>query len=437
LLVYSRKTFTVRSSIPDLRWGIIRLMAALVAALAYGIAGFWLLDPREFGINFSLGDAIQRTLLFLSLVGDPGVVPRTQYARWFLSSIYLVTGSAVAYSIFAIFRPVVYRFRTLPHERKQAQRIVEIHGRSAIDFFKSWPDKAFYFSASERCFLAYRVGAGCAIALGDPVGPEEEIEPTVRGFGEMCDQNDWRVALHQTLPDFLPVYKKLGYRKLKVGDDAIVELTQFKLEGKRAKKFRYVISLMDHEGMKFILHSPPLPVDILSAAKEVSDSWLRIPGRRERAFSLGRFDAEYVQATPIAAVANPAGVMLAFANIIPSFRRGEATIDLMRHRVDAPNGIMDFLLVKLLLAKKEEGFSRFNLGMAPMAGFREWEPASIEERAIHEFMQHLSFIFRFQGLRAHKAKFASTWEPRYLVYKNMLNLPLIARTLADVSEIHE
>jgi phosphatidylglycerol lysyltransferase len=106
LLLMTRRRFVVKSSIPDLHAGLNRLVIAFLAALLYGVAGFWLLDKREFGINFTIGDSIHRTLLFLSLIGDPEVVPRTGYARWFVDSMYLMTGTAIAYSLFAVFRPV-------------------------------------------------------------------------------------------------------------------------------------------------------------------------------------------------------------------------------------------------------------------------------------------------------------------------------------------
>jgi phosphatidylglycerol lysyltransferase len=96
---------------------------------------------------------------------------------------------------------------------------------------------------------------------------------------------------------------------------------------------------------------------------------------------------------------------------------------------------MDFLLVKLLFQSRDRGFQRFSLGLAPMSGFQAKEDASPEERAIHAFFQHLTFVFSFTGLRAYKSKFATDWEPRYVVYRNALDLPRVAVTLARVSEI--
>jgi phosphatidylglycerol lysyltransferase len=173
---------------------------------------------------------------------------------------------------------------------------------------------------------------------------------------------------------------------------------------------------------------------VLATLKEISDEWLRLPGRRERQFTLGRFEPGYVHSTPIVLAEDVEGRAFAFLNRIPSYVPGEATIDLMRHRTEIPNGIMDFLFVRLFLELKEQGFTRFNLGMAPMAGFQEREEASAEERAIHFFFQHLNFLFNYSGLRAYKAKFATSWEPRYLIHQHPLDLPAVALALGRISE---
>jgi phosphatidylglycerol lysyltransferase len=437
LLWVSRKAFTVESRIPTLKWELIRMSVAIIVVLLYGIAGFWFLDTREFGINFTIGESVKQTISFLLLRGDPHIGPRTHHARWFLDSLNAMTLMAIVYALFAVFRPAVYRFRTLHHERKLAENITARHGRSALDFFKYWHDKTYFFSESRQSFIAFRVGGGYAVALGDPVGPEPEIEPIIQKFLEYCTNNDWRVAFHQTLPDFLPIYKKLGLRKLKIGDDAIVDLRDFNLEGKEAKKLRHAVNQLEKKGIRFTRFDPPVSPEVMSQLQQVSDAWLQIPGRRERTFTLGLFEYDYIRSTPVSAAVDPAGNILAFMNSIPSFCKGEATIDLMRHLPTAPPGIMDYLFIQFFFAKKEEGYQRFNLGMAPMAGFREHEEASAEEWAVHYFMQQLNFLFSYQGLLHFKAKFATIWEPRYTIYRNVLNLPRVARAISEVSEIHE
>jgi phosphatidylglycerol lysyltransferase len=143
----------------------------------------------------------------------------------------------------------------------------------------------------------------------------------------------------------------------------------------------------------------------------------------------------YLRTTPVFVARDARERVLAFVNIIPSYRPGEATADLMRRRSEAPNGIMDYTFAKLLLRSKQMGFERFALGMAPMNGFHHGEQASPEERAIHAFFQHLNFLFSFKGLQAYKAKFATRWEPRYVIYRNVLDLPRLAVALSRVSEL--
>ena len=435
IVVLSRHRFTVRSGVPDYRSGLLRFGVAVALCLVYGIAGFWFLDRRDFGITFHYNDAIRETFKYLAFIGNPSLTPHTRHAHFFIDSLYVTATVGICYSLISLFRPVIYQYRTHPRERALAKDIVETHGRSAIDFFKFWPDKSFYFSSSSESFIAYRVGGNFAIALGDPVGPEQEIEEIVRRFDEYCGDNDWGVGFHQTLPDFLPIYEKLGYRKLKVGDDAIADLAGFSLEGKDRKAFRHTVNKLEETGIHYEWHEPPIPFEILAKVKSVSDAWLKIPGRRERQFTLGTFEPAYIASCPIAVAADGRGTFLAFLNQIPSYRAGEATTDLMRRRDDAPIGVMDYLFVKHFIHLKERGYRRFNLGMAPMSGFQDEEEASVEEKALHSFFQRLDFLFSYRGLKQYKAKFASLWEPRYAIYKTPLDLPRMAIALQLVSEV--
>jgi len=435
VLLFTRGTFSVKSSLPDLRSGLVRLTLAAGLVLLYGVAGFWLLDERHFGINFHVGDSVRSTLRFLSFAQNPELEPRTHYGRWFLDSLYVTAGAAIVYAGFAAFRPVIYRFSTLPRERALARAVAERYARTTMDYFKVWPDKSYFFSPSRRSFVAYAVNGNTALALGDPVGPEDEIAALIPAFPEFCRDNGWSVGFHQTLPDFLPLYQQARMKKLKIGDDAMVDLKEFTLEGKSRKEFRYKIRQLEAMGIHTVEYQPPVPADVLAQLKRVSDEWLQIPGRRERTFTLGLFEENYVRSTPVVAATDKDGGILAFVNLITLPGVKELSIDLMRRRSEAPNGIMDYLFVKLFLHAKERGHERFNLGMAPMAGFQEREEATAEERAIHSFFQQLNFLFSFRGLRQYKAKFATGWEPRYLIYRSALELPRLALALRRVSEI--
>lgn len=435
LLLVARPVFVVRSATPAVGRALLGVAGVASLAVAYGTAGFWLLERRHFGQDFRVLAALRNAILYLTFMGDPELLARTHHARWFLDSLYLTTVAAILYAGLSLYRPVLHRWRELPYERRRAAAIVAGHGRTALDYFKYWPDKSFFFAPDGEAFLAYGMSGRHAIVLGDPVGAATAVEPLVQGFRVFCHENDWGLAFHQTTPEFLDVYERQGLRRLKIGDDAIVDLASFSLEGGKRKDFRNIIARLERQGLAWARHEPPLADELVRELRSVSDEWLRLPGRRERQFTLGLFHDAYVRSTPVAVARGGHGGILAFANLVPSFHWGEATIDLMRRRNEVPNGTMEYLFIKLLLQLKEAGFTRFNLGMAPMSGFAASEQATAEERAVHAFFQRLNFLFSYAGLRAYKAKFASAWEPRYLVHQGALDLPAVVLAIARLSEL--
>ena len=223
-----------------------------------------------------------------------------EFFRFPRSFIFVISSTLIAYAGFALFRPIIHRYGTPPHERATAKKILSRYVRSSLDYFKLWPDKAYFFSASGKSFVAYCVGANFAVALADPIGPPEETVETIGQFRRFCEDNGWGVAFHQTLPDLLPIYRESGFKKLKIGDDAIVDLTNFTLDGKGFKKLRSRNNQLEKSGVRARFYDAPIPDDLIRRLKEVFDEWLRLPGRRERAFTLGKFDPDYLRSTPIA-----------------------------------------------------------------------------------------------------------------------------------------
>ncbi len=435
LLLRGRSAFTYGSGIPSLHKEGRRIGLAAFTALAYGSAGFWLLEVAEFRHNFHWWEALRQAALFLTFVGDPATQPYTAYAHWFLESLQWISAAVLLYASYALFRPVLYRFQSQPQDLAAARRIIVRHGRNAHDFFKGWPDKSYFFDSSREAFIAYRVANGMAVVLGDPVGPVERLAGTIEQFEAACRENGWRVAFHQATPEMLPAYERLGFLRMKIGDEAIVDLESFTLSGGKRKSLRTALHRLEREGVRAVLYEAPLSAEVLQQAREVSDDWLRQPGNRERGFTLGSFMDIYVANTPLLAAIDANGRMLGFVNIVSSFRTGEATSDLMRRRLDTPNGLMDFLFVKVIEIAKARGYQRFNLGMAPLAGFQPGEEKHILEEALHAIGQRWNVGFRFSGIKEYKAKFATHWEPRYAVFRSRLDVARLGLALSLVSEM--
>jgi phosphatidylglycerol lysyltransferase len=165
--------------------------------------------------------------------------------------------------------------------------------------------------------------------------------------------------------------------------------------------------------------------------KELSNEWLAAKRTREKGFSLGFWDDRYMLDAPVAVVRR-SNEIVAFANLWEGHGREELSVDLMRYAANAPEGVMEYLFIQLMLWGRTEGFGHFNLGMAPLSGLENRQLAPIWNRVGALLFQHAENFYNFQGLRSYKQKFDPVWEPRYLASPGGIKLPII---LTNVSSL--
>jgi phosphatidylglycerol lysyltransferase len=388
---------------------LLGLCAAV--AVCYGTFGFWLLDKRDFGIDFSIIDAITRTLRELSLAGNSDLTPVSRHARWFLDSLRVLSIVSLCFAAYSIFRPVTYEVIILPGERARARQIVAEFGRSSYDHFKTWADRSHYFSETGRSFLSYRMHMGVAVCLGDPVGLDDELDRMTASFLRFCIDNGWQVVF--LLSDLILMYEHLGFSLLKIAESAVVDLKFFCENTAKKKYFRYLRRKLESEGFQLTRYEPPHAQRLLEEVEEVSKEWLGLPGHREFGFLEGSFSREYLAGAPLTVLRAPDGQAVAFVNEIPSYKRGEATIDLMRHRPGVHWAAMDYIFLVLMQELWKKGYTTFYLGLANIA---DKPGPTMIEKAIYQISTHINWLIHAKGVRQYKEKFEPNWEDRYLAY---------------------
>lgn len=292
-------------------------------------------------------------------------------------------------------------------------------------------DKALLIDDADRAMVMYGVEGRSWVALGDPVGDDDAAEDLAWRFRELADRHGGWPVFYEVGTARLPLYIDLGLSLLKLGEEAIVPLADFGLEGNRRKGLRRAVKDGEKRGVTFEMVPVEQTPEILPAIRAISDQWLEDKAVREKGFSLGRFDEHYLRNYPIAVVRHE-GTPVAFANVWASTNRTELSVDLMRWTPGAPPGMMDFLFVHLMLWGRDHGYHHFNLGMAPLSGLEPRALAPLWNRAgslVFRFGEH---FYNFRGLRQYKEKFDPTWEPRYLASPGGLALP---RILANVATL--
>jgi phosphatidylglycerol lysyltransferase len=428
-LVTTRDYFRARSELASINQGLVALAASIVVALLYGTLGFWLMLRRDFGIDFTLNQAIVHTLRAYTLMGDPDLIPRTRQAAWFLDSLAIAGTASIGFGLYSLFRPVSFRLQVLPEEIRRMTSLLERYSRSSDDYFKIWPhDKAYMFANGAG--VAYGVKSGVAISVGDPVVADGKLGEAIRAFDAMCLTSGWSPAFLYIGEWGLGEYRRVGLDTLKVGEDAVVDLNQFAEETSRNKHFRNIRNRFEKAGYRVEQLRPPHDPQLMRQLGRISRAWLRQPGRQEWRFFAGRFSLPYLRECDLFVAYDSDGLPRAFVNLIPVWRKGWATIDLMRSDGESPGGIMDYLLMDVMLHLGNAGVQKFNLGLAPLSGLGE--PAGKpEERLLNLIYRSNQKLVSLKGLRQFKSKFEPEWEAKYLAYRGGSGrLPRIAYALA-------
>jgi phosphatidylglycerol lysyltransferase len=292
-------------------------------------------------------------------------------------------------------------------------------------------DKHLLFSPQDDAFIMYAVEGRSWIAMGDPIGSDLRWSELIWKFRELSDRYGGRTVFYEVGHQHLHLYLDLGLSLLKLGEEARIPLNAFSLEGSARKGLRYTRRKLEKEGCRFEVRPAESAVALFDELKNISDTWLMEKNTREKGFSLGFFQADYIKRCPVALVFRNQRIE-AFANVWAGARSEEISLDLMRYLPQAPDDVMEYLFINMMLWAKAQGYQWFNLGMAPLSG--------LENRALAPLWNRLgAFVFRygehfynFQGLRQYKEKFGPQWRPKYLASPGGLALPQIFANVATL-----
>ncbi len=288
-------------------------------------------------------------------------------------------------------------------------------------------DKALLFSPSGRTFLAYRVRGRRWIAMGEPTGLFTERRELLWAFAELADSYGGAAVFYSAGEAVLGELATMGLAVRKVGEAAVIDVANFSIEGKGKQNLRTAVNRAEREGAFFEVLPPGSATPLGVELKAVSDAWLAMHEGSEKAFSLGRFDLDYLDLSPLAVV-REGGRIVAFANLLTA--ADEAAVDLMRHHPDAPHGVMDYLFIRCAQWARTQGMAAFDLGMAPLSGLEDRRLAPVFARVGALVFDEGGALYGFQGLRSYKAKFAPDWRPRFIAAPASTPLPL---ALLDVA----
>ena len=274
-------------------------------------------------------------------------------------------------------------------------------------------DKTLLFHPDDNAFLMYARRGRSLVALYDPIGPPQQRAELIWQFRDLCDVYHARPVFYQVRAENLPFYMDIGLTAIKLGEEARVDLHRFDLDakGKEMKDLRYTWNRGTRDGLSLEIHEPGEAP--MAELKVISDAWLTGKNVREKGFSLGRFNEDYIKHFRVAIIRFE-GKPVAFANLLETHSHELSSLDLMRAHPQAPKLTMEFMMVGLIQHYKKHGYARFSLGMVPLSGLQPRRGAPLTQRLGSMLFQRGEHLYNFQGLRRFKDKFQPDWEPRYM-----------------------
>jgi lysyl-tRNA synthetase class 2 len=400
------------------------------------------------GAGFLLG-VFEIAIRANKLVGHPGVLRWAEHAALGLIGVdgpvrfqFRIGGDLVAYTtgasgLLAVVVAVVVLLRPgarIPSRTEEddcaLRALLERYGSAdSLSYFALRSDKSLMWAPNGKAVVAYRVVNGVSLASGDPLGPESAWPEAIAAWLADSSRHGWTPAALGCGAAAGRAYRKAGLDVIELGDEAVVSLDTFTLDGRPMRSVRQAVNRMQRAGYSCELvrqrdMSPALLLGVMQAADAFRE------GSVERGFSmaLSRMgdprDGECLWVLCRDGDRRLRGLL----RFVPWGSDG-FSLDLMRGDRSADNGLTELMVVAVLSAATELGVRRVSLNFAVLRSvFARAEDlgAGPVLRIWHRTLKHASRLWQIESLYRANAKYQPDWHPRYLCFPVARDLPRIA-----------
>lgn len=328
-----------------------------------------------------------------------------------------------AWAVTRLLRPHRWEPSCGPEERARARGLMRRWGYDTISYFALRSDKDLFF-LDDRAFLSYRCMNGIAVVTGDPVGPPGLYPELLGHFRDFCMERGWRVACLGASERGRRDYEGADMRGICYGEEAVIHLPSFTLEGRKNKGLRHAVKKWEKAGarMEFMFNAG-IPDHLRLELSQISADWR---GRNpETGFSmgLGRLlraeDQDCLLALAYDAEDNPVG----FAYLAPVYPDLGFSLDITRTSRSAGNGINEFIFAKTALFLKERAYRYLSLHFAAFSHhYREGREEG-GNGLVRALCRAADRILPVMSLYRFDRKFNPEWKKRYLMVESWLDLP--------------
>lgn len=308
-----------------------------------------------------------------------------------------------------------------PAERERVRALAARPGTDSLAPFATRADRTYVFSPDGDAAIGYRVIFGTALAGGDPVGDPVSGNAAVHEFLAECTRRGWRPAVLGSGEQWVASWRALGMRGLTIGDEAVLFLDSFTLESRRMRNVRQAAQRTRNAGIN--VHIGQLNDELAVELAPVLKAWLH--SGPERGFAMNLDAILTPRSDCLVAVASAGdGSPVAFARFAVCGGGRVLTLDVAPRRRDAPNGVVERLILEVIEYARSHGATEISLNFA---GFRSlFESPRRGARAVTAALHAFDRWIELAPLYRFTAKFRPHWRPRHLLLRSWPELGWVA-----------
>lgn len=314
----------------------------------------------------------------------------------------------------------------------RARAVLHRHGGSSMSWMTTWPGLRYFHGPAGDGYVAYRVHAGVALTLGEPVGTAEFRHRAPQLFAQHCR----RIGLH---PAWFAVGREyadhlassVSSSVLQVAEEGRLDLPGLAFRGKRWQDVRTARNRAAREGIELrLVRLADVDADTLAQVRTVSRDWIRAKHTPELGFTLGTVDLALDPEIRAALAVDADGRVHGVTTWLPIHGPGGAvegwTLDMMRRRTDGFGPVIEFLIASACLRFREEGYRIVSLSGAPLAHSGERPTGRLSlQRTVEAGARLLEPVYGFASLHAFKQKFQPDNRTLHLAYGRRRQLPRV------------
>ena len=284
-----------------------------------------------------------------------------------------------------------------------------------------------WFSGEGDHGVAYRVVAGVAIALGEPIGrPAGRLE-AARAFAVAGDDRGLTTVFYAVSPAFARALSDdRRWATVTIGEDTVISLADLTMTGKRWQDVRSSINRARRLGVSTVWTTwEECTTSQRAQIVSISEDWVAERGLPELGFTLGGGGELKDPSVALMLALDETGHVLAATSWLPTWRDGALvgwTLDFMRRAPDSMNGLMEFVIASVLLLAQERGVEVASLSASPLS-LTQGEDSGTLGRLLGVLSRVLEPAYGFASLASFKAKFQPTLAPLVLAYPDSVALP--------------